>query len=93
MAGVSCFSVLARMKSLDTIGELDTIAQTTQGNASDLDGLINAALDIASRDAARRRELKEAIADDSLARALRAACALVDARPGSTISAVIVGQK
>jgi hypothetical protein len=46
-----------------------------------LDGLIEAALRIASRDASIRRDLKAALLCDDLAQALRCACALVNVEP------------
>jgi hypothetical protein len=50
-----------------------------------LDGLIQATLDIASRDAATRREIKSAILRDDLAQALRSACALVGIEPTAAV--------
>lgn len=66
----------------------DTLPDTTR-----LDGLINAALDIANRDALLCKKIKDAVLSDDPATALQAACDLIDARPGSSISAIIYGQK
>jgi hypothetical protein len=49
------------------------------------DGLVAAALEIATRDATIRRELKDALFHDDLARALRCACALVGVEPTPAI--------
>ena len=49
---------------------------TARDNAQ-LDGLIEATLEIAKRDAAIRRRMKAAIQRDDLADALRCACALL----------------
>jgi hypothetical protein len=66
----------------------DTVPATTK-----LDGLINAALDIASRDAALRRKLIDAIHADDDGTALQAACDLIGVRPGPSISALIHAEK
>lgn len=50
-----------------------------------LDGIMSAALDIANRDAAIRRDLKTALLNDDLAQALRCACALVGLEPTQAV--------
>jgi hypothetical protein len=50
-----------------------------------LDGLVTAALDIAMRDAAIRRDLKSALLKDDLFQALRCAYALVGVEPSAAI--------
>ena len=59
------------------------ISVSADGQQTDaaLDGLIEAALSIASRDASIRRDLKAALLHDDLGHALRCACALVGVEP------------
>jgi hypothetical protein len=71
----------------------DTVQRATTDKTTRLDGLISAALDIASRDAVLRQQLKDAIRADRPSAALQAACDLIDLHPGASISALICDQK
>lgn len=54
-----------------------------------LDGLISAALEIATRDASLRRDLKQALIIDDPSLALRSACSLLGVKPIGSILALI----
>jgi hypothetical protein len=56
---------------------------------NEFDGLVSAALDIATRDAALRRELKDSILRDNLTQVLECACALVGVDPTGSILAMM----
>jgi hypothetical protein len=63
------------------------IDDTAPVNAQ-LDGLIEATLEIANRDAAIRRRMKAAIERDELAEALRCACALLGMEPTPAVQSL-----
>ena len=57
---------------------------------TELDGLIDAALKIAHREAALRRSLKEAIIRGDVAQTLKVACSLVGVEPSGSILAATI---